>query len=73
MDWLNTKFLFASLIWGTVGAGYLLYARQQRAPVPFVGGVAMIAVSFVVGSWFWMSVICIAMMVGVYELMKRGL
>ena len=72
MDLLNTKFLFASLIWGTVGAGYLLYARQQRAPVPFLGGVVMIAVSFLISSWFWMSVVCIALMVGVHQLMKRG-
>ena len=72
MDLLNTKFLFASLIWGTVGGGYLLYARQQRAPTPFLGGVAMIAVSFLISSWFWMSLICIALMVGVHQSVKRG-
>ena len=72
MDLLNTKFLFASLIWGTVGGGYLLYARRQRASVPFLGGVAMIAVSCLISSWFWMSVICISLMVSVHQLVKRG-
>ena len=69
---LNEQFLFASLIWGTIGGGYLIYARKQREIVPFIGGVAMIAVSCFVGSWFWMSVICLALMAGVYQLMKQG-
>jgi hypothetical protein len=69
---LNESFLFASLFWGTLGGGYLLYARKQREIVPFVGGVAMIAVSFLVTSWFWMSVICIALMFAVWQLVRQG-
>ncbi len=68
---LNESFLFASLFWGTIGSGYLLYARKQREIPPFIGGVAMIAVSFM-SSWFWMSVISIAIMVGVWQIMKQG-
>jgi hypothetical protein len=43
---LDQHFLFASLLWllwGSVGMGYLLYARRQRMIVPFIAGVAMIA------------------------------
>ena len=69
---LDEHFLFASLFWGSVGAGYLIYARKQRIIVPFIGGVAMIAVSYFVSSWVWMSVICIALMVAIYQLLKRG-
>ena len=69
---LNESFLFASLFWGTLGGGYLLYARKQREIVPFVGGVAMIAVSFLVTSWFWMSLICIALMFAVWQLVRQG-
>lgn len=69
---LNEQFLFASLFWGSVGAGYLLYARRQRETVPFIGGVAMIGVSCLVGSWFWMSVVCLVLMVAVWQVMKRG-
>ena len=72
MDWLNTNYLFASLLWGSVGAGYLFYARKQREPVPFVGGVAMIAVSFFVSSWFWMSVICLGLAFAVWQIMRRA-
>jgi hypothetical protein len=69
---LDQHFLFASLLWGSVGAGYLLYARRQRMIVPFIGGVAMIGVSYFVVAWLWMSVICIALMVAVYQLVKQG-
>ena len=69
---LDERFLFASLLWGSVGAGYLLYARKQREIAPLIGGVAMIGVSYFVGSWFWMSILCLALMVAVYQLMKRG-
>ena len=69
---LDTHFLFANLIWGSVGGGYLIYARKQRESIPFLGGVAMIAVSMLVSSWFWMSLICIALMFGVWKLMKQS-
>jgi hypothetical protein len=69
---LDEHFLFASLLWGSVGAGYLFYARKQRMIVPFVGGVAMIGVSYFISSWVWMSVVCIALIVAMYQLIKRG-
>ncbi len=69
---LNAQYLFASLLWGSVGGGYLLYARKQREVTPFLGGVAMIAVSFLVTSWFWMSLACLTLMAGVWQLMKQG-
>ena len=72
MEFLNEKYLFASLIWGSVGGGYLLYARKQREIVPFIGGVAMIGVSISVTSWFWMSVLCALLIAGMYHLRRAG-
>lgn len=71
MNLLNTNFLFASLFWGTVGAGYWIYGKKQRELVPMVGGIAMIAASFI-GSWLLMSVLCIVIGFAVYFLVKRG-
>lgn len=68
---LDEHFLFASLIWGAVGGGYLLYARRQRMIAPFLGGVAMIGASFMIVSWLWMSLVCVALMVAVRQLVKR--
>ena len=68
---LDEHFLFASLLWASVASGYLLYARKQREIPPFLGGVAMMGASFLITSWFWMSVVCLALMVGVYQVKKR--
>jgi hypothetical protein len=68
---LDASFLFASLFWGTVGGGYCVYARKQREAAPLIGGVAMIFASFLIASWFWMSLVCGALMFGVWQWMRR--
>lgn len=69
---MNTSFLFASLLWGTIGGGYWIYGKKQREMMPMIGGVAMIAVSYFVTSWLLMTLLCAALMVAVYLLVKRG-
>jgi hypothetical protein len=68
----NSNVLFASLFWGSVGVGYFIYGKKQRSWPAMVGGVAMIAVSYLVGLASVMSVSSIAIMAGVYVLIKRG-
>ena len=68
----NTHFLFASLIWGSVGVGYFIYGKRQRSWLPMVGGVAMIGVSYFVGSALLMSLICVGLIVAIYLLLKSG-
>lgn len=68
----DPNYLFASLFWGSVGAGYCIYGRRQRSVAPFLGGVAIIAVSYFVNSALWMSLICVALMVGAYLQTKQG-
>ena len=72
MNLFDTHFLFASLIWGSVAIGYFVYGKKQSSLWAMLGGVAMLAASVVVSSALLMSVICIAIMVGVYVLTKRG-
>ena len=69
---LDSKFLFASLIWGSVGVGYFVYGKKQEAMIPMIGGLVMVAVSYFVGSWFWMTLMCVALMIGIYWLLKQG-
>lgn len=68
----DASFLFASLLWGSLGIGYFIYGKKQGAMMPMIGGILMIAASYVVSSWLLMSLICIALMVAVYLLVKRG-
>ena len=69
---MDISYLFASLIWGSVGVGYCIYGRRQQSAAPFIGGVLMIAVSYLVGSALLMSVICLGLMAGTYWLLKQG-
>jgi hypothetical protein len=68
----NTSFLFASLLWGSVGLGYFIYGKKQSSWSPMVGGVLMMVASYFVGSALLMSLACIGLMVAVYVLLKRG-
>lgn len=69
---LDSGFLFASLLWGSVGVGYWVYGKKQQELMPMIGGLAMIGVSIMVTGWFPMSLLNIALMVAVYLLRKRG-
>lgn len=69
---LDAKFLFASLLWGSIGFGYFIYGKKQQEMAPLIGGLAMIAVSYLVGSTLIMSLISMALMAGVYLCLKRG-
>ena len=72
MNLLDPGLLFASLVWGSIGVGYCIYGRKQRSVVPFVGGVALIAVSYLVDSVLLMSLVGLGLLTLVYALVKRG-
>ena len=71
MNLFTPSFLFASLVWGSVGVGYFIYGRKQQALSALVGGIVMIAVSCLVSSALLMSLICILLIVVIHLLLKR--
>ncbi len=68
----NTNFLFASLVWGSIGVGYFIYGRKQRSGIPMAGGVLMIGASYFAGSVLSMSAICLGVIALVYLLLRHG-
>ena len=68
----NAHFLFASLIWGSIGLGYFIYGKKQSSLIPMIGGVLLIAISFIVGSALVMSVVCLGLVIAMYLLRKNG-
>ncbi len=68
----NTSFLFVSLLCGSVGLGYFIYGRKQRAWAPMLGGVLMMAASYFTGSWLLMSLLCAGVILLVYVLARQG-
>lgn len=69
---LNAHFLFASLIWGTVGFAYFTYGKKQASVPPMVGGALMIVCSYFIGSALLMSLGCLGIMGGVYFFIRAG-
>ena len=62
---LDSGYLLASVLWGGIGSGYLIYGWKQKHIPALVGGVALTAACFIPSVWM-MSAASIAIMVGVY-------
>jgi hypothetical protein len=69
---LDTNFLLASLLWGTIGSGYFLYGKKQTSAVCMIGGLALIVISCFIGSAFLLSLVSIVLIVGMHHLMRLG-
>jgi hypothetical protein len=70
---MGASYLFASLIWGSVGLGYFIYGKKQRSWVPMLGGALVMAASYFVGSALLLSLISIGLIVGIHVLLRQGL
>lgn len=67
----DSNFLVASLIWGSGGLGLAIYGWRQKEPVPLFGGVALIAISYFIGSALWMSLAGVALVAGIILAKRR--
>jgi hypothetical protein len=69
---LDQHYLWASLVWGTIAGGYLLYGWKQRVMIPFVAGLVMTVASIFIASALLMSLASVAIMFAVWWLLKQG-
>ena len=66
--------LFASLVWGSIGLGFAIYGKKQRATAPLVGGILLMGISYLIGSALVMSLVGVASWCGIVVGWKiRGL
>lgn len=72
MNWLDPNYLFASLIWGSIGIGYFIYGKKQQSLPPLIGGIVMIATSYFADTALTMSLICLGLLAAIHLLLKRG-
>jgi hypothetical protein len=69
---LDQHYLWASLVWGTIASGYLIYGWKQRVMIPFVAGLVMTVASIFITGALLMSLACAAIMFAVWWLLKQG-
>jgi hypothetical protein len=69
----NAGGMIASVIWGGLGMGFLVYGRKQRSAPALFGGVALTGISFFMwNSAVWMSLAGAGIVAGVYFWSRRG-
>jgi VIT1/CCC1 family predicted Fe2+/Mn2+ transporter len=56
---MTTSALLWSVLFGSLGAGYCLYARKQRALVPFISGAALIVLPYFIANTFLLVAVCV--------------
>jgi hypothetical protein len=69
---MGASYLFASLIWGSVGLGYFIYGKKQRSWVPMLGGALVMAASYFAGSALLLSIISVGLIVAIHVLLRYG-
>ena len=67
----DTPFLYASLLWGTIGGGCIVYGKKQGVAPPLIAGFALLAASFIPSVWL-MSVVSILLLAGMVWGLRRG-
>ncbi|MDQ2799547.1 MAG: amino acid transport protein [Armatimonadota bacterium] len=67
----NTDFLLASLVWGTIGAGCLVYGKKQNAAPALIAGLALIVASFI-PSPLLMSGVSLLLLTGMVWAIRQG-
>ncbi len=65
----NSNTLFASLIWGSIGMGMIIYGKRQRAMFPLGGGLILLAISYF-ASALWMTLLGILVVAAVFYLKR---
>lgn len=68
---MDPLYLFAALVWGSIGLGFFIYGKKQKRPVPLVGGIVLMAVCYIVKTPLSLSLAGIALVAGIYLLGKR--
>jgi hypothetical protein len=67
----SESFLWASMFWGAVGSGYMVYGWRQRSMMPFIAGIAMTAVACFVPA-LPMTLLSLIIIFGCWWLMRQG-
>jgi hypothetical protein len=67
----SSGFIIASLIWGSIGMGFAIYGKKQRATAPLLGGVLLMGISYLIGSALTMSLVGLVLVAGIVWVGRR--
>ncbi len=61
----SSSYWFAALIWGSIGLGFAIYGKRQRALAALLGGILLMGLAYLITSALWMSVVGVAVVVAI--------
>jgi hypothetical protein len=61
----STSSLLASLIWGSIGMGFAIYGKKQKALAPLLGGILLMGISYFISSALAMSLAGLGLVAGI--------
>ncbi len=64
--------LYASLLWGAVGSGLLIYGKKLSSAPAIIGGLCLVAATFFAGSAGIMSLAGIMIVAAVWFALRLG-
>ena len=59
----NTSVLFWGMLFGSVGLGYLIYGKKQKAVVPLVTGVALLIFPYFIANVYVLVIVGLLLVV----------
>ncbi len=60
---MDATTLYAGLILGSIGLGYIVYGRKQRNPIALISGVALCGIPYFISNIIFLAAAGIALMV----------
>lgn len=61
-DTMTASALLWGVLFGSIGLGFFIYGRKQRAVVPLMCGLALMVFPYFVGNTFWLLAIGVVLM-----------
>lgn len=68
---MDMTYLLASLVWGSIGLGLVMYGRKQTAAAPLGAGALLLIASYFADSALSMSVVSLVVLAVLSHLSKR--
>jgi len=68
---MDTGYLFAALVWGSIGMGFFIYGKKKKRIVPLVGGIVLMGISYLIKTPLSLSCVSLVLIAGIYLVSKR--
>ena len=68
---MDASYLFAALVWGSIGMGFAIYGKKKQRPAQLIGGILLIGICYVIKTPMNLSLISLALIAGIYLAGKR--